>query len=201
MKWSRNVQFLREDLANELSRLEYGDDEEEVEVEEGENGYLVEFLRSAFLQPTKKGREEGQSHYMAHGHRAEEPFLKEFFEITQQCDAVVASNIVAVYAPGMIMNRHRMCNRDSANGVAIDNYRSEAVPVEVKSRASVRTFQKERNNVIKFRIFLLKRTSIHYSGKSVDELLCAYVPAYYNANESNASDKISANNSDTDDEK
>jgi len=73
MKWSRNVQFLREDLANELPRLEYGDDEEEVEVEEGENGYLVEFLRSAFLQPTKKGREEGQSQYMAHGHRAEEP--------------------------------------------------------------------------------------------------------------------------------
>jgi len=109
MKWSRSVQFLREDLAIQLSRLEYGDDEEEVEVEEGENGYLVEFLRSAFLQPTKKGREEGQSQYMAHGHRAEEPFLKEFYEITQQCDAVQASNLVAIYAPGMTMNRKRMC--------------------------------------------------------------------------------------------
>ena len=40
------------------------------------------FLRSAFLQPAKKGREEGQTQHMAQGHRAEKPFLEEFFEIS-----------------------------------------------------------------------------------------------------------------------
>ena len=143
MKWSRNVQPLREDLAIHLSRLEYGDDEEDVEVEEGENGYLIKFLRSAFLQPTKKGREEGQSQYMAHGHRAEAPFLKEFYKITQQCDATQASNIEAIYAPGMTMNRKRMYSRDSANGVAIDNCITNnlifAVPVDNEQKKNVQS--------------------------------------------------------------
>ena len=151
---------------------------------------------SELLQPTKKGREEGQSQYMAHGHRAEEPFLKEIYEITQQCDATQASNIEAIYAPGMTMNRKRMYNRDSANGVAIDNCITNdlilAVPVEVKSRASVRTFQKERNNVTKCRKMLFEdsgRASIHYSGKSADEPLYAFLSAYYDANKSDNSDK------------
>ena len=83
IKWSKGVSILRADLANLLHRLDYGDDGDDfVEVEAGENGYLAEFLRSAFLQPAKKGREEGQTQYMAQGHRAEKPFLKEFFEIT-----------------------------------------------------------------------------------------------------------------------
>lgn len=83
MKWSRGVSTLRVDLANLLYRLEYGDDGDDfVEVEAGENGYLVEFLRSAFLPSAKKGREEGQTQHMTQGHRVEKPFLEEFFEIT-----------------------------------------------------------------------------------------------------------------------
>ena len=74
-------------MANLLHQLDCGDDGDDfVEVEAGENGYLAEFLRSAFLQPAKKGRDEGQTQYMAQGHRAEKPFLKEFFEITQKYD-------------------------------------------------------------------------------------------------------------------
>ena len=60
MKWSRSVSILRADLANLLHRLDCGDDGDDfVEVEAGENGYLAEFLRSAFLQPAKKGRDKG----------------------------------------------------------------------------------------------------------------------------------------------
>ena len=68
MKWSRSVPVLRADLANLLHRLDYGDDGDDnnVEIEAGENGYLAEFLRSAFLQPAKKGRDKGQTQYV-HG--------------------------------------------------------------------------------------------------------------------------------------
>ena len=38
MKWSRSVKLLRQDLASLLSRLEYSDYNEAVDVEEGENG-------------------------------------------------------------------------------------------------------------------------------------------------------------------
>ena len=120
MKWSRGVSVLRADLANLLHRLDYGDngDDNNVEIEAGENGYLAEFLRSAFLQPAKKGRDEGQTQYMAQGHRAEKPFLKEFFEITQKYDE--GKHLVeAVYSPGAVMTKNRMYNRDSSDGVVI----------------------------------------------------------------------------------
>ena len=120
MKWSRSVPVLRADLANLLHRLDYGDDggDNNVEIEAGENGYLAEFLRSAFLQPAKKGRGEGQTQYMAQGHRAEKPFLKEFFEITQKYD-VARHQVEAVYSPGAVMTKSRMFNRDSSDGVVI----------------------------------------------------------------------------------
>ena len=117
MKWSRSVKLLRQDLASLLSRLEYGDYDEAVDVEEGENGYLSEIIRSAFLPPLKKGREEGQTQYMAYVHWAEKPFLREFFEITQMYDHHTSVSIKVVYFPGCVMHKSRIYLHDSSDGV------------------------------------------------------------------------------------
>ena len=55
---------------------------------------------------------------MAQGHRAEKPFLKEFYEITQKYDE--GKHLVeAVYSPGAVMTKSRMFNCDSSDGVVI----------------------------------------------------------------------------------
>ena len=157
------LKLLRQDLASLLSRLEYGDYDEAVDVEEGENGYLSEFIRSAFLPPLKKGREEGQTQYMAHGHRAEKPFLREFFEITQRYDHHTSVSIKAVYSPGCVMHKSLIYLCDSSNGVVICSRDDDgdssitygARPAEVKSRSAPRTFQRERINITQVRRMLL----------------------------------------------
>ena len=199
MKWSRSVLVLRADLANLLHRLEYGDDGDDiVEIEAGENGYLAEFLRSAFLQPAKKGRGEGQTQYMAQGHRAEKPFLKEFFEITQKYD-VARHQVEAVYSPGAVMSRKRMFNRDSSDGVVIystyddaHNRRSYgAKPAEVKARVIPRTFARERNNIIQVKQMLIDDESdstCFYSRGAADEPIYALIDAICAVNSEDDSD-------------
>ena len=201
MKWSRSVSILRADLANLLHRLDCGDDGDDfVEVEAGENGYLAEFLRSAFMQPAKKGREEGQTQYMAEGHRAEKPFLKEFFEITQQYET--AHVVEAVYSPGAVMTKSRMFNRDSSDGVVIYSRDPDdddvlnrrnygAKPAEVKARVSPRTYQKERNNITRVKQMLIDDESDStwfYSRGAADGPIYAHIDAFYAVNSEDDSD-------------
>ena len=202
MKWSRSVLVLRADLANLLHRLDYSDDGDDiVEIEAGENGYLAEFLRSAFLQPAKKGRGEGQTQYMAQGHRAEKPFLKEFFEITQKYD-VTRHQVEAVYSPGAVMSKSRMFNRDSSDGVVIYstdpdeddalNRRSYgAKPVEVKARVSPRTYARKRNNITRVKQMLIddeNNNTYFYSRGAADEPLYALIDAFCAVNSEDDSD-------------
>ena len=152
------------------------------------------------MQPAKKGREEGQTQHMAQGHRAEKPFLKEFFEITQQYET--AHVVEAVYSPGAVMTKSRMFNRDSSDGVVIfstDPYEDDAFnrrsygakPAEVKARVSPRTCVRERNNITQVKQMLIddeNNSTYFYSRGVADEPLYAFIEAFYALNSEDDSD-------------
>lgn len=173
IKWTRNVAAVRAELARVLDRIEYGIvDESDDEADSGfggENKYIVEFLRSAYMKPLKQGSDEGRSKYTTHGQRVEGKFLEVFFELSNDVSSGVMwmegvdSSIEAVYIPGLVCNDNRAANkrriylRDSADGVAIERdldadpdegnvYR--AIPIEIKSRCVLRTFHRERQYLL-----------------------------------------------------
>ena len=84
---------------------------------------------------------------MAHGHRVEKPFLREFFEITQRYDHHTSVSIKAVYSPGCVMHKSLIYLRDSSDGVVIysrDEWSSYgARPMEVKSRFPQELFREK----------------------------------------------------------
>ena len=102
-----------------------GDDDPDADepVCNGSDGYITEFLASTFLNFLKKGRDEGQSKYTSHGHRAEKPFLLQFWEIMNSTD--IGSNFEAIYCPGLVHKKEKLHIRDSADEVVIEDYSND----------------------------------------------------------------------------
>ena len=113
----------------------------------------------------KKGSDEGQSAYNTLGHRAEPTYLSQFYKFylipiinnVGSSDSGDSFAMQTIYRPGLVYNRKRFYLRDSADGVALmtklEDGCDEAlphccIPIECKCRASQRTFQRERNNII-----------------------------------------------------
>ena len=138
---------------------------------------------------------------MAQGHREEKPFLREFFEITQQYDE--SEYVVeAVYSPGAVMTKSRMFNRDFSDVVVIystdpdeDDVQNRrgygAKPAEVKARVSPRTYARERNNITRVKQILIddeNNSTYFYSRGAADEPLYASIEAFYAVNSEDDSD-------------
>lgn len=165
IKWSPKNSVVRERVTKWLEKVEYPhlvDEEEEEPVCQGEDGYLAEFMVSSYLRPQKKGDEEGHNKYTIHGHRAERPFMKKFYDIFssggRQSTAEDEGSthpgsdvkIEAIYSPGLVYKKGQFYMRDSSDGVAIvqecvdDEIKRSAIPIEVKSRCAPRTYMRER---------------------------------------------------------
>ncbi|EJK62890.1 hypothetical protein THAOC_16480, partial [Thalassiosira oceanica] len=131
-----------------LESLLYSDEEEESPIESGENAHLIEYLKAWFMPPLKKGSDESRA--ATHGHRVEKRFLKQAFECIKESEGNFGASIDAIYAPGLVSSRHAMHLRDSADGVVMLTDTESGLtclPVEVKSRCSPRTYDKEAKQV------------------------------------------------------
>ena len=156
IKWSGKVPQLRKRLGDLLHKQEYPHlcDEDEDDVASGEQGYIAEFLATAFIRPQRKGINEGQRDYAAMGHRAELPFINQFCEIMTKSGyygKLEDQDLDAVYQCGLVRKRETLHIRTSVDAVVIpvDNETGDlgCIPMEIKSRCAPRTYSRERQRI------------------------------------------------------
>jgi hypothetical protein len=143
IKWSPKNSVVRERVTKWLEKVEYPhlvDEEEEEPVCQGEDGYLAEFMVSSYLRPQKKGDEEGQNKYTVHGHRAERPFMKKFYDLFssggRQSTAENEGSthpgsdvkIEAIYSPGLVYNKTRRGLRADSPGKRVGTVTAVVAP-------------------------------------------------------------------------
>lgn len=156
------VEEFRKRVTDSLQRLEYPDecdDDEQDEEYAGEVGSdpVEEILKSAFMRPRKSGAEEGQRAYGAKGIQMEKPLAKSFIEIVNGSENL-PYKVVAMYDPGLVARNKSDAIlayylRDSSDAVGMfcsegdenDPDKHSPVPLEIKARVSIRTFNAERN--------------------------------------------------------
>jgi hypothetical protein len=141
---------LKNRLANLINDLQYdgldGDaEDDDVNVTSNDSSYHAAFLETSFMSKLKAGGDEGQTKYQRFGHRAEKERLDEFFDIYNVANSP-GYGIEAIYQPGLVHRKGSFWIRDSSDGVALMEG-GGVVPIEVKSRCSNRTYQRERQNI------------------------------------------------------
>ena len=150
MSWTGNMTKLKNRLANLINDLQYdgldGDaEDDDMNVTSNDSSYHAAFLETSFMSKLKAGGDEGQTKYQRFGHRAEKERLDEFFDIYNVVNPP-GHGIEALYQPGLVHRKGSFWIRDSSDGVALMEG-GGVVPIEVKSRCSNRTYQRERQNI------------------------------------------------------
>jgi hypothetical protein len=152
MSWTGQVIKLKNRLADLINDLQYdGLDGDAEDKEDDTNGtsnnpsYHSAFLETSFMSPLKVGKDEGQTKFQRFGHRAEKERLDEFFNIWNNISPL-GDGIEAIYQPGLVHRQGRFYLRDSSDGVALMEG-CGVIPIEIKTRCSNRTYQRERQNI------------------------------------------------------
>lgn len=128
--------------------------DEDENVFTGNQAVVTELTRSSFMKSVPKGKNEGQTKYMALGHRAEKPFISSAMDILNDLSF---ANFEAAYAPGLVAadaeedSGSFFFMRDTADGVYVvrgdEDDDVDAIPVECKCRGSPSTCVVEKERV------------------------------------------------------